>query len=411
MRRRTLNSTSVVRSYNVAAVLQSLHRAGSCSRSELTELTRMSPSTVSRITAQLIERGVIVEERLGTSTGGRRPVILRLDYEKLYVIGIRLLRDRVSLGIFDLNGRSIHKLSYVPYGLDPEFLIRELNDRIAELLTAGGVRNSSHVLGVGLAVAGVVRSEDGTVVRSVNLGWRDVPVAEELERLLDMPVFAENDANAGALAEVWFGSAGDVSNVMYVKTDTGVGAGIILEQQLVTGPRGMAGEIGHVPLVPNGHACRCGQRGCLETYVSMPDVLRRYAASTGRSIDKPTFFDSAKNGDHVALKLIEEARGTMTLALSAAVVMLDLDMVIVDGIWGRFSAAFLHDIQASVRTTVQRTGLDKDVVVQPSGLGEDSDLLGAVGLVTNRLFNPPGVLAGGAHDAQPLATQVNLGRG
>lgn len=407
MRRPTLSSTSVVRSYNVAAVLQTLHRAGSCSRAELTELTRMSPSTVSRITAQLIKRGIIVEERLGTSTGGRPPVMLRLDYEKLYVIGVLLLRDRVSLGIFDLNGQAIHKLSYVPYALDPEFLTRELHDRIDELLTAAEIRKRSHVLGVGLAVAGVVRSEDGTVSRSVNLGWRDVPIARMLEVRLALPVLAENDANAGALAEMWFGGAGDGGNIMYVKTDAGVGAGIIFEQQLVTGPRGMAGEIGHIPFVADGHPCRCGQRGCLETYVSMPDVLRRYAAATGRDIDKATFFDSARKNDEVAVRLIEEAKSTLTLALTAATAMLDLDQVVVDGIWGRFSPEFLNEVQTGVQQAMRRTGLDKHVMVQPSRLGEDSDLLGAVGLVTNRLFSPPDVLAAEPGGARSLQRQAD----
>lgn len=407
MRRRTLSSTSVVRSYNVAAVLQTLHRAGSCSRAELTELTRMSPSTVSRITAQLIKRGIIVEERLGSSTGGRPPVMLRLDYEKLYVIGVLLLRDRVSLGIFDLNGQAIHKHTYVPYALDPEFLIRELHDRIDELLTAAEIRKRSHVLGVGLAVAGVVRSEDGTVSRSVNLGWRDVPIARMLEDRLALPVLAENDANAGALAEMWFGGAADGGNVMYVKTDAGVGAGLIFEQQLITGPRGMAGEIGHIPFVADGHPCRCGQRGCLETYVSMPDVLRRYAATTGRDIDKATFFDSARKSDDAAVRLIDEAKSTLTLALTAATAMLDLDMVVVDGVWGRFNPGFLADVQTGVQQAMKRTGLDKHVTVQPSRLGEDSDLLGAVGLVTNRLFSPPDVLAAEPGSARSLARRAD----
>lgn len=409
MRRRTLNSTSIVRSYNVAAILQTLHRTGSCSRSELTELTRMSPATVSRITAQLIQQGIIIEERLGMSTGGRPPVLLRLDYEKLCVVGIRLLRDQVSLGIFDLHGRPIHKTSYVPYGLDPDFLIRELHGRIDELLSASDIRASSHVLGLGLAVAGVVRREDGSVVRSVNLGWRDVPLAERLEGLLDVPVFVENDANAGALAEVWFGGADDAGNVMYVKTDMGVGAGIIFEQQLITGPRGMVGEIGHIPIVANGHVCRCGQRGCLETYMYMPDVLGRYGAKTRRHIDKLTFFDSATKGDEAAVDLIQEAKGALTLTLSAAAAMLDLDKVIIDGIWGQFRPQFLRGIEAEVRATIQRTGLDKTITVQPSGLGEDSDVLGAVGLVSHRLFSPPDVLTG-VNNVQQLTTQLSPGK-
>lgn len=411
MRRRTLHSTSIVRSYNAAAVLQTLHRVGSCSRSELTELTRMSPATVSRITAQLIEKGIIIEERVGESTGGRPPVLLRLDYEKLCIVGVRLLRDEVSLGLFDLHGQALHKVSYVPYDLDPQFLLRELRTRIDEMLALSGGPMGNHVLGLGVAVAGVVRSGEGVVVRSVHLGWRDVAIARQLERLLGLPVFVENDANAGALAEMWFGEHGgedDVTSFMFVKTDTGVGAGLLLEQQLLSGTRGMVGEIGHIPIVPDGHLCRCGQRGCLETYMYMPDVLGRYEELSGVAVDKQTFFDSGTKGDPVAATLIHEAREALTFALSAAAALLDLDKIVVDGGWGAFDPAFLQTIEKQVRATIQSTGLDKTITVRPSGLGDDGDLLGAVGLVSNRLFSPPGVLSN-VDDLQQLTDPIARG--
>lgn len=369
----------------------------------------MSPATVSRITAQLIEQGIVVEERIGLSTGGRPPVMLKLDYEKLCIIGIRLMRDQVSLGVFDLNGQPIYRSSYIPYGLDPDFFIRELHDRTEDMLTASGLRPDTHVLGVGLAVAGVVRGEQGVVVRSVNLGWRDVPIAERLEHLLGLPVFVENDANAGALAELWFGQASQ-GNVMYVKTDNGVGAGIILEEQLLTGPRGMVGEIGHIPIVANGHPCRCGQRGCLETYVYLPEVLRRYAVETGREADEATFFDSAKKGEAAAVTLLREAEHALTVAFAATTALLDLDAIIVEGAWCRYDDQFLHRIETDVKATIERTGLDKPMAVRPSGLGEDSDLLGAVGLVSDRLFNPSDVLTS-ANNMHPLAAQMTSLRG
>lgn len=411
MRRRTLHSTSIVRSYNASAVLQTLHRVGSCSRSQLTELTRMSPATVSRITAQLIQKGIIVEERIGESTGGRPPVLLRLDYEKLSVIGVRLLRDEVSLGLFDLHGHALHKVSYVPYDLDPDFLLRELGSHIDEMLASGSVPADSHVLGLGVAVAGVVRSEEGIVVRSVNLGWRDVPIAERLEGSLDMTVFVENDANAGALAEVWFGGRtdeGDAESLMFVKTDTGVGAGLLLDQQLIAGARGMVGEIGHIPIVPGGHRCRCGQDGCLETYMYMPDVLGRYATLAGHSIDKHTFFDSGTKGDPIASRLIDEAQAALTLTLSAAAALLDLDKIVVDGAWGSFDHGFLQAIEERVKATIQSTGLEKTIAVRPSRLGDDGDLLGAVGLVSNRLFSPPGMLSN-VDGLQQLTDQMGRG--
>jgi len=217
-----------------------------------------------------------------------------------------------------------------------------------------------------------------------------VRIREYLEQALGFRVVVENDANAAALAEFWFGCAGDVSSFMYLKTDTGVGAGIVCERALMTGARGMAGEIGHVPLVKDGHECVCGQRGCLETYLYGQGLLRRYESLTGTHLDGVhDFFAHAAEGDPTTLSMVREAVEAIGTALAMAATLLDLDLVVVGGLWGELGDLVIRPVQARAVEILRRSGLDRAFAVRSSALGDDSDVLGAAGTVINRWFTPP----------------------
>lgn len=386
MRRRSLSSTSFIRSYNAASILRTLYEKGVCTRSQLTRATRISPATVSRIVTQLVEAGIVRATTQAASSGGRRPALLEIDQTKLHAVGVELRQDQVAMALVNLGGEQVRREAFTPATLHPERLVADLARRVAAMIEEGGVDRAS-ILGVGLAVAGVVERERGMVVRSVNLGWDNVPVAASLEARLDLPVLVENDANAAALAEVWFGRRQE-RNLMYLKTEAGVGAGIVLEQQPVNGPRGMTGEIGHIPLIQDGHLCRCGQHGCLETYVNVQDVLERYARLAGRALDKEGFFRLALRGDRVASRLVDEAAEALTMAVSFAGALLDVDVVFIGGVWGEFSPAFVERIQQGFQAVVDRTGLEKQVRVRGASLGADTDLMGAAGLVIDDWLNP-----------------------
>jgi predicted NBD/HSP70 family sugar kinase len=349
----------------------------------------MSPATITRIIAGLVEQRIIVEERIGESNGGRRPVIFRLNDDQLFVAGIQILRDRVALAISDIKGRLKVKKIFQQYSLEPEALFAELATEFDSLLINSQI-NKEHILGAGLAISGIVDSEKGVLLRSVNLGWREVKAVEMLEKALGLQVFIENDANAAALAEIWFGGAKDVSNLLYIKTATGVGAGIIYERNLLTGAKGMAGEIGHIPLIHGGRPCRCGQSGCLETYLYLPDVMRRYQQETGYQLaNSQLLFSKASEGDSVAKELIGEAIQPLAKTISFAEVLLDLEMIVIGGQWGNLGVEFLAQIIGQSQQIFERGGLNKNVIVKGSELGEDSDLLGAIGLVINEWFTPP----------------------
>ena len=384
---RHFSSTRLIRSFNAAAVLQTLYRHGSCSRSQLARLTGMSPATITRIVTELLEQGIVQEGRHGKSTGGRKPVYLHIDYSKLFIVSVQLLRDDSRVALIDLDGRILLKRKLSPSSLTPHGLLSEVTEMIETLLEESPI-NREHILGVGVAISGVVDSERGVMIKSVNLGWENVPVAQILNDALDLPVYVENDANASALAEFWFGHSRDTDSSMYIKTETGAGIGIILGKTLVSGPHWMAGEIGHVPLIPNGHACRCGQKGCLETYVYINDVLDRYWKQTERGINKQQFVQLAKRQDHTAKQLLNETAEVLSKAVCLWGILLDLDVIIIGGFWGQFDKEIIERIRQQYLHILEKTGIHRDITITSSSLGEDNDLLGAAGLVIHRWFTP-----------------------
>ena len=387
--RLSFSNIRFVRSFNTVSILRTLYQEESCSRARLTEVTKMSPATVTRIVSELIEQGLIVEECIGESNGGRRPVIFKLHYDKLFVAGLQILRDQVVVAIYDIKGRQVAKKAFRQYSLEPEALLAELAAEFETLLKQRQI-DREHILGIGLAISGIVDNEKGILLRSGNLGWRDVKVTEILEKALGIQIFIENDANAAALAEIWFGKAVDVRNMIYIKAATGVGAGVIYERNLLTGVLGMAGEIGHVPLIRGGRPCRCGQFGCLETYLYLPDVLRHYELTSGVCLQSgEELFAQAASGDPLARQLIAEALEALTAMLSFAVLLLDLELVVIGGLWGKFHDQFIAPLHERLQDELDKSGLNKPVNVVGSALGEDSDLAGAAGLVINEWFTPP----------------------
>lgn len=384
---RPISTTRLVRTYNASTVLRTLYEYGRCSRSQLTELTGMSPATITRITADLIKQGVVLEGGPGKSTGGRRPVYLHIDQSKLYVASVKLLRDDSQIAILDLEGR-ILTLEYLnPPSLAPDDLLDTMITSLKRSFESLSIKQE-HIIGIGVAVSGICQPEEGRVIRSVNLGWVDVPIASILGESLRLPVFVENDANACALAELWLGNARDTKNSMYIKTESGAGAGIISNGTLLTGPHFVTGEIGHIPLVPDGERCRCGQRGCLETYVYFGDVQARYLLRTGEKVALSAFLQRVQEGEEASVKIVQETAPVLALACAHWGIPLDLDIITIGGFWGRFKEDIVEYCQRYYNTILEQSGIPSHATILGSSFDDNVDLLGAAGLVINHWFTP-----------------------
>lgn len=385
---RHINTTRLIRTYNASTVLQTLYRHGSCSRTQLAKLTGMSPATITRIIAELMEQGIVLEGKAGKSTGGRRPVYLHIDHTKLYIASLKLLRDDCRAALLDLKG-NILSTEKLPWGgQTPQEFLHNTVEILSTIFTQAGI-NREHILGVGVAVSGICHPKEGRVIRSVNLDWEDVPIAELLGSELQLPIFIENDANACALAEVWLGTARDAVSSMYLKTEEGAGAGIISNKALLNGSRFTTGEIGHVPLIAGGQPCRCGQKGCLEPYVYFGDVQARYAEKTGRKVTRSQFVELIQAQDAAALDLVRESAGALALACTHWGILLDLDVITIGGFWGKLQSEVIDYCQRYYAATARQSGIPCSTTITGSSFNnEDADLLGAAGLVIDRWFAP-----------------------
>ena len=259
-----------------------------------------------------------------------------------YVFGVYIGGTTVKIGLFSVEGELLDKWEITTRTDDGgAYILSDIAASIENKMTEKGL-SKDEVKGVGMGVPGPVK-EDGTVIKCVNLGWGVFNAAEELSGLIGLPVKVGNDANMAALGEYWQGGGKDYNTVVMVTLGTGVGGGIIINGKMLAGVNGAGGEIGHMTIdLEENDVCNCGKKGCLEQYASATGIVR-LANRALQTSDKPSklrevkyisakeIFDAAKNGDNLALDLVEEHGRRLGLALSNVAEVIDPEVFVIGG--------------------------------------------------------------------------------
>lgn len=320
---------------------------------------------------------------------------------KSFSIGVDLGGTNMRIAAIEESGRQIETIctsTQVQRGRD--LVIAEMCRAIQEL--AGKFHGMYAFTGVGVGVPGIIDMESGTVWAAPNLpGWTDYPVKADIQRRLGAPVILENDANCAALGEKWMGAGREVASMCMVTLGTGVGGGFIFNGALWHGMIGMAGEIGHMTVTPDGPSCGCGNRGCLEQFASAT-AIKRMAAEVvtsgkapklGRATDaQPGFsakvvFQYALEGDPAAQQIFDTVGWALGVVLSGLVDALNLPMYVIGGgvssAWEAFSPALFRELRR--RSIVFRAsdpveGGRKKTIITRASLGGDAGLIGAARL-------------------------------
>jgi predicted NBD/HSP70 family sugar kinase len=264
-----------IRNINQTVLLHLIRERQPISRVEIARMTGLRPGTISSIVNRLIKRGVIFEGAEGPSSGGRKPTYLNINAENAYILGIDIgVRDTVY-AVSDFNGRILKQKNTVTDG-DPREFVNKLADEIGKLIKRE--YNRVKFAGVGVSVPGLIRRDTGEIAVSPNLGWKDVPLKSWLEAKLKLPVFVENDANAAAFSELWYGPLDEikVKTLLYILVVDGLGCGLIINGELHVGSKVGMGGFGHMCIEPNGELCSCGRKGCWETLASESATIARY---------------------------------------------------------------------------------------------------------------------------------------
>jgi predicted NBD/HSP70 family sugar kinase len=267
-----------IRATNLAAVLGHLRREAPCSRAAIAAGTGLNKATVTSIVGELLERRLVRETQQTQNHVGRPATLLVLDGSAYATIGLEVGARGLTALACDTAGDQVLRWHRAGPGVDagPAKTVAALAALARRAITT--VQSSGRqVLGITVGVPGLV-NRDGAVVLAAALGWTDVPLRAELAGALgrpDIPVTVDNDASLGVLAEHLYGAYAGTPNLIQITGDTGVGAGIITDGRPLAGHLGYVGEIGHLRLVPDGPACGCGRRGCLEALASLPAILER----------------------------------------------------------------------------------------------------------------------------------------
>lgn len=400
--------SETVRRSNLSAIIRELHERGPLSRSELVARTGLTRSAIRGLIGELVLADLASEEqamRLGTP--GRPSPLVRPNPEGAAVLALEIEVDSLAAAVVGLGGE-VPQLIRVDRRRGHTSVDEIVGDLVG-LADAVRARRppDDPLIGVGVAVAGVVRRSDGLVSMAPNLGWSDAPLGDRLARALAIPapVAVANEADLGVLAEHRRGAARGADDVIYVSGEVGVGGGLLVDGKPLHGVAGYGGEIGHVPVNPGGTACRCGSVGCLETEVGEGALLVRAghpAAGGRRAID--AVMREAADGAPAALAALDHVGRWLGVGLAGLVNVLNPRLIVLGGLFGR-----IHPwIQRTLDEELTRRALPAPralVRVVPASLGVDAPLLGAAELAFEPLLADPAVWMV-AREVQPELTSA-----
>ena len=265
------------------------------------------------------------------------------------VIGVDVGGTTVKAGLFDSDGVEYRRSERpTPRHLGPDAVITTTLDAIVELRAQ--VPQAARLLAVGLVVPGVVDTQQGIAVYAANLGWQQLPLRQIVADAVGLPVILDHDVRAAGLAELELGAGQGLQEVLFVALGTGVAAAVITRAQVSAGATGRAGELGHLPVFPEGEWCACGQRGCTETYASAAALSRRYSAASGiADVPAHDVISRAAAGDPLADGIFSDAITALGRALVSYVLLMDPELILIGGGMAAAGAVLLDPLTREVQ--------------------------------------------------------------
>lgn len=377
-----LRSESVRRS-NLSAIARALHDTGPLSRSTLGARTGLTRSTIRALIGEFAAAGLVSEAGpAALGTPGRPSVIVTPNAERPIALALEIAVDSIAAAVVGFGGE-VHQLRRVerPRGeLSLEQTVADLAALARHL--PGFHSRRTDVAGIGVAMAGLIRRSDGVVSVAPNLGWHDAALGQTLRQALGsfVPVTVANEADLGALAETRRGTARGCDNVIYISGEVGVGGGLIVDGRPLAGAEGYGGEIGHVPMNPDGVPCHCGSVGCWETEIGEDALLVHAGHPRGGGRDEvEAVLREARDGAPAALSALDHVGRWLGVGLAGLVNILNPQRIVLGGRFGRLYP-FVVDMVERQLDRFALAAPRRLVSVVPAGLGEDAPLLGAAEL-------------------------------
>ncbi|MCX6080100.1 MAG: ROK family transcriptional regulator [Chloroflexi bacterium] len=390
---------------NRAVVFRAIREASAISRADLAKQTGLNPATLTHITRELLERGLIEDAGAGEARVGRRSSLLRIHSMIGNILAVRLARHNIQglLTDLDLHDPVIHTTSSSFLANPIDASLPALLEVIETLIKKSGVERRT-ILGIGISAPGPLDAGRGILIAPPNFpGWNSFPVRKIIEEKTGFTTFLDNDANSAALAEKWFGAGRNLDNFVFILVEDGVGGGVVINGDIYRGQHDIAGEIGHTTIDRNGPICACGNTGCLELYASphAAESVVRDALLAGRKslvsdlidnelnrISFESVAQAALQGDAVANEAILGMAQALGVAVVNVINSFDPQAVILGGKISLVGEIILPVVQDYVdRRAISRS--EQQLPVMMSELGVNAPVIGAFSLVLRELFQNP----------------------
>ncbi|MEU6192245.1 ROK family transcriptional regulator [Streptomyces sp. NPDC047061] len=381
---RTSKTSSGVRQGNTRRVLEALRLNGPSSQAALARSTQLSPATVNSIVKTLRQQGVA---QIRPVNGRESLVALVSSHGAIAAVQVNVASLRVALFDFTAQARFDTALTFTVDtekekgergGGDPDLVV----DTVRSLAAQAGLRTED-LAGVAVGMQAPLARATGAVTswaRRQLPAWRDVVVAETLQEALGVPVHAENDANLAALAEWTWGAGQGAADFLYVMCSEGIGGGLVIDGRIYRGGDGLAGEIGHLVLQPDGPVCFCGSRGCLTAFVSEHSILLALKESGHALTSLREVIDHARHGDPACRRVLYEAGRHLGRAFANTAKLMAPSVVAIGGVL-REAGPLLFDSLVSSVEVQSLKAVSPSIRFLPAVLGEDSVLFGGLAMV------------------------------
>lgn len=372
-------------------MIDTLREIGVASRAEVARRTGLSRTTVSGLVSEMRDEGLIIDrpEAEGDQQGaGRPPTLIGLGAPAGAALGIDFGKRHLAVAVADLSHTVLAEdRREMIEGYDFAEGMDAATSVVDEVLARAGLERGD-LIGAGVGLPGPIRLPRGQMESSQILpGWVGVHVAEEMCSRLGVVVRVDNDANLGALAELFWGAGSGAADLVYLKVASGIGAGIVVDGRVFHGAGGTAGEIGHLTVDEHGPVCRCGNRGCLETLAAGDALVELMRPSLGHEPTAEEIVARARDGDARCRRAIADSGRHIGSAVASVCNVLNPGLVVVGGSLGQAGELLLGELRESLRRhTVLPAAEDVEIVA--GMLGERAEVLGAVALILGEVDDP-----------------------
>ncbi|GAA0129519.1 transcriptional repressor XylR [Bacillus velezensis] len=372
-----------VKKVNQKLLLNEILKNSPISRAKLSEMTGLNKSTVSSQVNTLMKENLVFEIGQGQSSGGRRPVMLVFNKKAGYSVGIDVGVDYINGILTDLEGTIVldqhHHLECNSPEITKDILIEMIHHFIANM-----PQSPYGLIGIGICVPGLI-DKNQKIVFAPNSNWRDIDLKSFIQKKFNVPVFIENEANAGAYGEKVFGAARNHDNMIYASIGTGIGIGVIINNDLYRGVGGFSGEMGHMTIDFNGPKCSCGNRGCWELYASEKALIKSLKTKE-KKVSTQDIIDLAHLNDIGTLHALQNFGFYLGIGLTNILNTFNPQAIILRNSIIESHPMVLHSIKSEVSSRVD-SHLDNSYELLPSFLGKNAPALGMSSIVIDHFLD------------------------